>query len=154
MSYVPFGGGPRACIGAAFGQAEALEREKSRRDIIPYERYAELCAAQGIDDPADQAPLLELLHDLGVVLDFRDEQGEPLSREGILNPNWVTEAVYRLITDHEVRGAAAGRLTAEMARRILPDYAAPHRRLILDLLQRFELAYPAGEAWYLPNAMR
>ena len=133
---------------------EALEQEKTRRDIIPYERYAELCAAQGIDDPADQATLLELLHDLGVVLDFRDEHGEPLSREGILNPNWVTEAVYRLITDHEVRGAAAGQLTAEMARRILPDYAAPHRRLILDLLQRFELAYPAGEAWYLPNAMR
>ena len=133
---------------------EALEQEKARRDIIPYERYAELCAAQGIDDPGDQATLLELLHDLGVVLDFRDEHGEPLSREGILNPNWVTEAVYRLITDHEVRSAAAGRLTAEMARRILPDYAAPHRRLILDLLQRFELAYPAGEDWYLPNAMR
>jgi len=133
---------------------EALEQEKTRRDIIPYERYAELCAAQGIDDPADQATLLELLHDLGVVLDFRDEHGEPLSREGILNPNWVTEAVYRLITDHEVRGAAAGQLTAEMARRILHDYEAPHRRLILDLLQRFELAYPAGEAWYLPNAMR
>jgi len=133
---------------------ELLEQEKARSDIIPYERYAELCAAQDIDDPADQATLLELLDDLGVVLDFRDEHGEPLSREGILNPNWVTEAVYRLITDHEVRGAAAGRLTAEMARRILPDYAAPHRRLILDLLQRFELAYPAGGDWYLPNAMR
>jgi GTPase SAR1 family protein len=89
-----------------------------------------------------------------VVLDFRDEHGEPLSREGILNPNWVTGAIYRLITDHEVRGAAAGRLTPETARRILPDYDPPHRRLILDLLQRFELAYPAGEAWYLPNAMR
>jgi internalin A len=87
-------------------------------------------------------------------LDFRDEHGEPLSREGILNPNWVTGAIYRLITDHEVRGAAAGRLTPETARRILPDYDPPHRRLILDLLQRFELAYPAGEAWYLPNAMR
>jgi len=29
---------------------EALEQEKSRRAIIPYERYAELCRAQGIED--------------------------------------------------------------------------------------------------------
>jgi internalin A len=145
----------RVCFAAPHLRVkEALEQEKTRRNIIPYERYAELCAAQGIDDPADQATLLELLHDLGVVLDFRDEHGEPLSREGILNPNWVTGAIYRLITDHEVRGAAAGRLTPETARRILPDYDLPHRRLILNLLQRFELAYPAGEAWYLPNAMR
>jgi internalin A len=145
----------RVCFAAPHLRVkEALEQEKTRRNIIPYERYAELCAAQGIDDPGDQATLLELLHDLGVVLDFRDEHGEPLSREGILNPNWVTGAIYRLITDHEVRGAAAGRLTPETARRILPDYDPPHRRLILDLLQRFELAYPAGEAWYLPNAMR
>ncbi len=145
----------RVCFAAPHLRVkEALEQEKTRRNIIPYERYAELCAAQGIDDPDDQATLLELLHDLGVVLDFRDEHGEPLSREGILNPNWVTGAIYRLITDHEVRGAAAGRLTPETARRILPDYDPPHRRLILDLLQRFELAYPAGEAWYLPNAMR
>jgi internalin A len=145
----------RVCFAAPHLRVkEALEQEKTRRNIIPYERYAELCAAQGIDDPGDQATLLELLHDLGVVLDFRDEHGEPLSREGILNPNWVTGAIYRLITDHEVRGAAAGRLTPETARRILPDYDPPHRRLILNLLQRFELAYPAGEAWYLPNAMR
>jgi internalin A len=145
----------RVCFAAPHLRVkEALEQEKTRRNIIPYERYAELCAAQGIDDPADQATLLELLHDLGVVLDFRDEHGEPMSREGILNPNWVTGAIYRLITDHEVRGAAAGRLTPETARRILPDYDPPHRRLILNLLQRFELAYPAGEAWYLPNAMR
>ena len=133
---------------------EALEQEKTHCDIIPYERYAELCKAQGIENRADQATLLELLHDLGVVLDFRDERGEPLSREGILNPNWVTKAIYNLITDKEVRGEAAGRLTPEMARRILRDYEAPQRRLILELLQRFELAYPAGEAWYLPNAMR
>ena len=145
----------RVCFAAPHLRVKAkLEREKGRRNIIPRERYAELCAAEGIDDPDDQATLLELLHDLGVVLDFRDERGEPLSREGILNPNWVTDAIYRLITDHQVRGAAAGRLTPEMARRILPDYDAPHRRLILDLLQRFELAYPAGDVWYLPNAMR
>jgi cytochrome P450 len=46
MSYVPFGGGPRACIGAAFGQAEArvvLARllrhytfEFTHHKIVPY----------------------------------------------------------------------------------------------------------------------
>ncbi|HXF84660.1 MAG TPA: COR domain-containing protein [Anaerolineales bacterium] len=134
---------------------EALEREKERRDIIPYERYAELCTTEGIRDKEDQRTLLALLHDLGVVLDFRNEAGEPLSPDGVLNPNWVTDAVYRIITDQELRLSAAGRLTPEMNRRILHEYQPYHRDLILKLLQRFELAYPAPEAgvWYLPNAM-
>ncbi len=134
---------------------EALEQEKERRDIIPYERYAELCTTEGIEDEEDQRTLLALLHDLGVVLDFRNEAGEPLSPDGVLNPNWVTDAIYRIITDQELRSSAAGRLTPAMTRRILHEYQPYHRDLILKLLQRFELAYPAPEAgvWYLPNAM-
>ena len=131
-----------------------LEREKQTHDIIPYSRYADLCAAQDITDEGDQRALLALLHDLGVVFDFRNEDGEPLSPDGVLNPNWVTEAVYRVITDQELRGPAAGRLTREMTRRILRDYKTWHRNLIVNLMQRFELAYPAPDgAWYLPNAM-
>ncbi len=131
-----------------------LEREKATHDIIPYPRYADLCAAQGITDEEDRRTLLALLHDLGVVLDFRDEDGEPLSPDGVLNPNWVTEAVYRVITDQELRGPAAGCLTPAMTCRILTDYEPWHRGLILTLMRRFELAYPAPDgAWYLPNAM-
>ncbi|MBI4760054.1 MAG: leucine-rich repeat domain-containing protein [Chloroflexi bacterium] len=134
---------------------DALEREKERRDIIPYARYRDLCAQEGIEDEEDQKALLALLHDLGVALDFRDEAGEPLCPDGVLNPNWVTNAVYRLITDQELRSTAAGRLTETMTRRILKDYEPWHRNLILNLLQRFELAYPAAAdgTLYLPNAM-
>ncbi|MCK6538582.1 MAG: leucine-rich repeat domain-containing protein [Anaerolineales bacterium] len=132
----------------------ALEEEKTRRDIIPYDYVRDLCARQGMEDPEDQKTLLALLHDLGVVLDFRDEGGEPLSPDGVLNPNWVTGAVYRLLTDQELRGTARGRLTPEMTRRILADYQPWHRDLILKLLRRFELAYPAAEGvFYLPNTM-
>ena len=134
---------------------EALELEKKQHDIIPYARYRNLCAQEGITDEEDQKALLALLHDLGVVLDFRDEAGEPLCPDGVLNPNWVTNAVYRLITDQELRSAAAGRLTDAMTRRILKDYEPWHRNLILNLLQRFELAYPAAAdgTLYLPSAM-
>ncbi len=132
---------------------DALEREKQQRDIIPYPRYADLCAAQSIADEEDQRTLLALLHDLGVALDFRDENGQPLSPDGILNPNWVTEAVYRLITDPQLRGETRGRLTPPMVARILHDYQPYHRDLMLKLMRRFELAYPAGDDWWLPNAM-
>ncbi len=134
----------------------ALEAEKQHANIIPRSRYAEICAANGIEDPEDQEILLALMHDLGVVLDFRDENNEPLSEAGILNPNWVTEAVYRIITAEEVRVRTRGRLTEAMLRRILPSeaYTRPHRRLIMELMQRFELAYPEGAGtWWLPNAM-
>ncbi|MEZ0395532.1 MAG: leucine-rich repeat domain-containing protein, partial [Anaerolineales bacterium] len=132
----------------------ALEAEKTRRDVIPYERVRELCAQEDITEKEDQDALLALLHDLGVVLDFRDEAGEPLSPDGVLNPNWVTDAVYRILTDPELRSETRGRLTPEMPRRILKDYQPWHRDLILKLLQRFELAYPAPEGvFYLPNVM-
>ncbi len=133
---------------------EALEEEQKTHHIIPRQRYAELCAAQGVKDKRDQKTLLLLMHDLGVVLDFRDKHGEPLSSEGILNPNWVTEAVYRIITDERLRTRTKGRLDGGLLRKILPDYIRPHRRLMLDLMRRFELAYPEGaDVWWLPNAM-
>ena len=91
-----------------------------------------------------------------MVLDFRDERGEPLVPEGVLNPNWVTEGVYRILTDQEVRSRSRGRLTEDMVARILPRerYQTWHRRLILRLMQQFELAYPAGGGvWWIPSVM-
>jgi len=136
---------------------DALETRKAQgEDLIPREAYRAICRAQGIDDEQDQETLLALLHDLGVVLDFRDEAGEPLTPEGVLNPNWVTSAVYRVLTAPEVRERSRGRVTPTMIRRILsrPRYQQWHRELVLRLMQRFELAYPGPDgAWWLPDVM-
>jgi internalin A len=41
-----------------------------------------------------------------------------------------------------------------MLRNILPDYAPPHRALIMTLLRKFELCYPESDsAWWFPNLM-
>ncbi len=134
---------------------DALEEEKGHREIIPWERYREICREQGITDERDQNLLLDLLHDLGVVLAFRNEQGEPLTPEGVLNPNWVTRAVYRILTDQEVRSRTWGRVNRALVKRILSDYQPWQRDLIMKLMQKFELAYPAGDGvWWIPSVMR
>ncbi|MCS6909403.1 MAG: leucine-rich repeat domain-containing protein [Anaerolineales bacterium] len=131
----------------------AMEQEKAYREVIPYERVRELCARQGITEAEDQDNLLALFHDLGIILDFR-ENGKPLSPGGVLNPTWVTNAIYRLLTDKELREETHGRLTLKLTCRILPDCQTWHRNLILKLLPCFELAYPApNRVMYLPNAM-
>ncbi len=62
----------------------ALERRRRpRRDIIPYDRYAELCAADGhhLRPGRPAHPALAPLHDLGVVLDF-PRRGRRTARAG------------------------------------------------------------------------
>jgi len=54
----------------------ALEKKKQQENVISRQVYRQLCVAQGIQDTKEQDTLLLLLHDLGVVLDFRDEAGE------------------------------------------------------------------------------
>ncbi|MCL4275833.1 MAG: GTP-binding protein, partial [Anaerolineales bacterium] len=134
----------------------AMDAEKQRRNIISLERYVELCEQNEVTDPRDQNNLLSLLHDLGTVFHFKDEQGQPISEVGILNPNWVTQGVYRVINSRKVREETKGRLTMDMVKEILPssDYAHHHCHLIVDLMKRFELCYQGQDSTYwLPNLM-
>jgi small GTP-binding protein len=131
---------------------ETLEAEK--RDIISLDRYAELCKQNNVTDKTNQDNLLALLHDMGTVFCFKDEKGQPVSEIGVLNPNWVTQGVYKVLTSEKIRAGVKGKLTTQMLDEILSDYAARHRRLIADLMKRFELCYPADDSTYwLPNAM-
>ncbi|MCQ3937083.1 MAG: hypothetical protein DPW18_08565, partial [Chloroflexi bacterium] len=135
---------------------EAMDEEKQRKNIISLERYVELCEENSVKDKRDQNNLLALLHDLGTVFHFKDEKGQPISEVGILNPNWVTNGVYRVINSEKIRKDTKGRLTMDMVHEVLPssDYAHHHCRLIVDLMKRFELCYPADDStFWLPNLM-
>jgi hypothetical protein len=83
--------------------------------------------------------LSRYLHDLGVFLHFQDDP--LLARTVILQNEWATEAVFRMLDDEIVK-AQFGRFTAADCERLWRDsvYADMHPEL-LALMQRFELCY-------------
>ena len=66
-----------------------------RADYIPVEKYLEICGEENLNDEDLRRSLLGLLHDLGTVIRF------PGDTE-VLNPRWVTQGVYRLLTSEQL----------------------------------------------------
>ena len=114
------------------------------KDVISYERYEEICAESGVADGREQKRLLRLLHDLGTVLNFQDDPR--LEDTSVLNPNWVTQAVYRLLTVVNER-QTGGVFHLRDLRQVLDLnlYPTHQHRFLLDLMVKFELCFPLDE---------
>lgn len=115
--------------------------EKLEADFIPYSEYEALCNEGGITDEASQATLIGFLHDLGSVLNFRDDPR--LQETNILNPEWVTNGVYRILNSNELF-QKKGVLETKQLGQMLDRKAYPKSRhmFIVDMMRKFELCYP------------
>ncbi|MBN2006926.1 MAG: leucine-rich repeat domain-containing protein [Anaerolineae bacterium] len=114
------------------------ELEALDEDYIPYSRYVELCREKNVDHPDSQRVLLGFLHDLGVVFHFPDPR---LETTNILNPEWVTQGVYRILNTR-LPFEEQGILTWDMLASILNDEPYREKRMfIVDMMQKFELCY-------------
>jgi internalin A len=116
---------------------EELGREKN---YISQENYLDLCTKSEISDETSQRTLIGFLHDLGVVLHFQDDPR--LEALGILNPQWVTNGVYKILNSHTLF-QNKGVLTISMLDEILnlPEYPRGKRLFIVDMMKKFELCY-------------
>lgn len=132
------------------------EMENLDKPHVSHEQFIEVCEQHSVSDAKDQDTLLDLLHDLGTVLYFRDKEGNPLLPAlGVLNPNWVTRGVYLIVTNPALKDKHKGKLTMKLLREILsaPEYSR-HIEDIAKLLERFELCYRADDSSYwLPSLM-
>ncbi len=107
-------------------------------DYIPFHHYVTICRKHGVEKTESQRILLQFLHDLGVVLHFLDPR---LETTNILNPEWVTQGVYRILNTR-LPFDEPGVLTWEMLARILDDEPYQEKRMfIVDMMQKFELCY-------------
>ncbi|MEP7135552.1 MAG: COR domain-containing protein [Chloroflexota bacterium] len=116
---------------------EELGRDKN---FITQDEYLSLCATNDVTDETSQHTLIGFLHDLGVVLHFQDDPR--LEALGILNPQWVTNGVYKILNSHELF-QNQGTLTLPILNKTLnpPEYPSNKRLFIVDMMKKFELCY-------------
>jgi internalin A len=117
-----------------------LEELGRDQNFITQDEYLNLCGANNVSDETSQHTLIGFLHDLGVVLHFQDDPR--LEALGILNPQWVTNGVYKILNSHELF-QNRGTLTLPMLNKILdlPEYPRNKRLFIVDMMKKFELCY-------------
>lgn len=122
--------------------------EQLNRPYISSEEYGDLCAEAGISEPQSREVLVDFLHDLGAAVHFNDFV---LKAMHVLDPVWVTEAVYKIINAEQVADDR-GTLRLDSLGDILP-YAKGEKLswpeathvFILELMKKFELCWGIGE---------
>jgi internalin A len=118
--------------------------ENLDKDIISISEYATICAKENIFEETDQTQLIGLLHNLGIVLNFREHP--ILQSTNILNPHWVTEGIYALLSDDALKVKTKGILTYADLSRILDSNKYPSQRYhcLTGLMGEFELCFPVS----------
>ncbi|MBK9601935.1 MAG: hypothetical protein IPO36_08850 [Anaerolineales bacterium] len=131
-----------------------LEELGRQSNFITHDKYLELCAENEVSDETSQRTLIGFLHDLGVVLHFQDDPR--LEALGILNPQWVTNGVYKILNSHTLF-QNKGVLTVSMLDEILnlPEYPRGKRLFIVDMMKKFELCYDieADKTFLVPDLL-
>jgi internalin A len=122
--------------------------EQMTEHFISYNRYKKMCEAEKIISPKSRDTLVDFLNDLGVILHFKDFE---LEDTHVLEPKWVTEAVYKIINS-EILSQCKGVLNLKMLDHILQkktvaDYDYPRHlyKYIITLMKKFELCYGIDE---------
>ena len=133
-------------------------KDKLRANADPhlgYDVFRGICRAEGVVNEGEQDSLATALHALGVALNYRDD--ERLRFASVLKPHWLTENVYALMRHAEEK---AGVLPRAALPSVLKDEKdAAMRRFLVDMMVRFELAYPLAEEgeepdrWLVPQAL-
>ncbi|MEH1961459.1 MAG: leucine-rich repeat domain-containing protein [Nostoc sp.] len=115
--------------------------EAMTEDFITYNRYIGICYKNNIPEEQNQDQLIDLLHRLGLVLNFRDHP--ILKNTNVLKPNWVTEGIYALLSDENLKTKTKGIFTpADLTRILNPErYPTKDHGYLIGLMKEFELCF-------------
>ena len=123
---------------------------KTRKNFISFDEYRRNCRKWKVKSEAEQNLLGRYLHDLGVMLNFRED--ERLQDTHVLKPQWVTEGIYAILNS-PLLADKKGELRLRDLKTILPskNYPANMHGFVLDLMKKFELCFtfPDSDTHYL-----
>ena len=113
-------------------------------DYMPYTTYECLCREKKITDKKNQKILIGFLHDLGTMLNFKED--ELLRSTNVLDPKWVTNGVYRIL-NHYLMFENQGILYLTMLSNILDCSGCPCNKhlFIINVMKKLELCFDFEE---------
>jgi internalin A len=120
--------------------------ETMTEDFISYNNYVSICVTKKIPEEENQEQLIDLLHRLGLVLSFRDHP--LLQSTNVLNPDWVTQGIYALLSDEILKTQKKGIFGASELIRILDNKRYPEKRhhFLIELMKEFQLCFKLNES--------
>jgi internalin A len=111
-----------------------------KKNYLSFEEYRRFCDGQGERDTKAQESLAGYLHNLGIVLNYKDDPR--LQDKHVLNPHWVTGGIYKILNSGKLERQKGEIRLNELSEILDPaEYPADMRRFILDLMKRFELCF-------------
>lgn len=123
------------------------ELEEKGTEFITLDQYRNICDKHEVLAESQEI-LVDFLHDLGIVLHFRDIQ---LLDMHVLDPRWVTEGVYRIINSKklaEQNGVLKLDALADVLqyrKSLLFIYPPEKHSFLVDLMVKFEVCYRVGD---------
>jgi len=147
---------------------EAVAERARHEHVLALRDFERLCemppedAGDAITDSDEQRALLQLLHDLGVVVahGLRRDARAALREITLLDPNWLTGAVYTLLNSPTVRDQGGELARAQLAQLLDPKlYPGDRHEFILDMMEDpeiglcFELPGTDHERYLIPEAL-
>jgi internalin A len=120
------------------------------KNYLGFEEYRAFCQEYGETDQAAQEDLAGYLHQLGIVLNYKDDPR--LQDTHVLNPHWVTTGIYKILNS-DLLARQKGEIHLNDLAEILDPVEYPRymRRFIFDLMKKFDLCFtfPNDECHYL-----
>ncbi|MCA9964784.1 MAG: leucine-rich repeat domain-containing protein [Anaerolineales bacterium] len=122
---------------------QSLVAMQTDRHYLPYAEYEALCRKSGVAEESSQTTLIRFLHDLGIVLNFNDD--DRVRDTSVLNPNWVTKGIYAILNSQALQ-QKHGLLARNEIRDLLPGaYPRQQQHFLLEMMLKFELAFELSD---------
>ena len=135
-----------------FNIKSQLAKTARRSFILNTKDYRKKCAAQNVTETREQNDLLTLLDCIGMVVKYDDTT--------LLDPNWLTTAVYQVLT-HEAVVKSEGQFARSDLGKLLAglsakDYPPERWPFIAEMMKRFGLSFELPgqpDCYLLPNQL-
>ncbi|HAN19571.1 MAG: hypothetical protein A2X13_14995 [Bacteroidetes bacterium GWC2_33_15] len=119
--------------------------EKENYNYLSISHYIQICEKNGLNK-SSALFLSEYYHDLGVFLHFKEH--DILKDLIFVNPDWATEAVYKLIDTKFIQENYGIFSSADLSK-VWQEYKEEHYKYFIELMKKFEIIFGIGDNKYV-----